>query len=82
MEINSRMTLRLQEALTDDIDRARTRQLLADALGPVVLVKEEDGEMFAELEEPAERLLIAVAGEPLGLVAAARFHRYLPFRLL
>ena len=68
-----RMVLRLQETLDGLDDRARTRQILADMLGPVTIGRGEDGEVFAELEEPAERLLAAVAGESLGLVAGAGF---------
>ena len=67
-----RQVLSLEEALTDDNDRIRTRQILADMLGTVTIGR-EGGETFAELDEPAERLLIAAVGESLGLVAGAGF---------
>lgn len=67
-----RMVVQLQEALTDQDDRQRTRQILADLLGPVTLVREGPGEDYAELEEPADRLLMAAGGESLGVVARAR----------
>ena len=69
-----RAMLQLQEALSQDDDRQRTRQILADMLGAVTLLKDsETGESFAEFEEPAERLLLAVSGQPLGRVARAGF---------
>lgn len=68
-----RMVLGLQETLTSMADRARTREILANMLGPVTIGRGEDGEVFAEIDEPAERLLVAVAGESLGMVAGAGF---------
>lgn len=69
-----RMVLQLQEVLRDESDRTRTRQILADMLGQVTIGRDlETGETFAELEEPAERLLVAAVGESLGLVAGAGF---------
>jgi hypothetical protein len=69
-----RTMLQLQEALSHDDDRQRTRQILADMLGAVTLLKDSGtGESFAEFEEPAERLLLAVSGQPLGRVARAGF---------
>jgi site-specific DNA recombinase len=65
-----RMLLQLQQVLEDQ-DRERTRTLLADIIGPVTVVHDGD-DVFAELEEPAGRLLCAVAGESLGRVAGAR----------
>jgi hypothetical protein len=63
----------LQATLADEAgDRQRTRAILADMLGPVTLVREAPGEDYAELEEPAERLLMAAGGESLGMVARAR----------
>jgi site-specific DNA recombinase len=68
------MMLQLQEALCLDDDRQRMRRILADLLGDVTLLKDEGtGESFAEFEEPAERLLLAVSGQPLGRVARAGF---------
>ena len=69
-----RTMLQLQDALTLDDDRQRIRQILADLLGAVTLLKDDGtGESFAEFEEPAERLLLAVSGQPLGRVARAGF---------
>jgi hypothetical protein len=69
-----RMVLQQQEVLRDETDRTRTRQILADMLGQVTIGRDlETGETFAELEEPAERLLVAAVGESLRLVAGAGF---------
>ncbi|MBX3605325.1 MAG: recombinase family protein [Piscinibacter sp.] len=66
--------MQLQQALAEDLDRARTRRVLADLLGPVRLVRDSaTGESFAELEEPADRLLLAAVGESLEVVARAGF---------
>jgi len=56
-----------------DEDRERTRAILADLLGQVTVVH-EGREVFAELEDPAQRLLLAAGGsaESLGGVAGAR----------
>lgn len=68
-----RMVLELQRVLTEEADRQQTRQILADMLGPVTLLRDrETGESFAELDEPAERLLSAAVGESLKVVARAR----------
>ena len=69
-----RTMLQLKDALSVTGDRDRTRQILADMLGAVTLLKDrETGESFAEFEEPAERLLLAAVGAPLGMVARAGF---------
>ena len=69
-----RMVLQLQEVLRDESDRTRTRQILTDMLGQVKIGRDlETGETFAELEDPAERLLVAAVGESLRLVAGAGF---------
>lgn len=65
-----RMLLQLQQVLEGE-DRDRTRQILAEMIGPVTVLQ-EGGEPFAELEEPAERLLLAAVGESLNVVAGAR----------
>lgn len=53
-------------------DRDRARGLLAELIGPVVIGRDEaSGEVYADLEEPAERLLIAAAGVLPGVVAGA-----------
>ena len=67
-----RLLLTLRQVLDDNDDRARTRQLLAELLGPVTVGSDEDGKTWAEIEEPAERLIQAVGGS-MGLVAGARF---------
>lgn len=68
-----RLLLQLEDVLRDE-DRERTRAILADLLGQVTVVH-EGREVFAELEDPAQRLLLAAAGgsaESLGGVAGAR----------
>lgn len=68
-----RLVLQLQNVLEEETDRDRTRQLLADMLGQVTIGRDsETGETFAELDEPAERLLLAAVGESLEVVAGAR----------
>lgn len=65
-----RLLLQLEDVLRDE-DRERTRAILADLLGQVTVVH-EGREVFAELEDPAQRLLLAAAGgsaESLGGVA-------------
>jgi DNA invertase Pin-like site-specific DNA recombinase len=58
----------LQEGTTD---RDRTRALLAEILGPVVLRRDDVGD-WAEMEEPAQR--VALAGSTLlSVVARARW---------
>jgi site-specific DNA recombinase len=72
-----RRMLDLQAALQQDtMDRDRTRGLLAEMLGPVVLRRDQEGD-WAEMEEPAQR--VALAGStPLMMVARARnVHRKL-----
>jgi site-specific DNA recombinase len=66
-----RRLLQLQGALESDADRDRTRALLAELLGPVTLVRDDEGD-WAEMEEPAAR--VALAGStPLTVVAGAGF---------
>lgn len=68
--------LDLQRVLTEGemaANLARTREVLAAMLGPVTIGRDPaTGENFAELEEPAERLLMAAAGGSLGMVAGGR----------
>ena len=53
-----RHLLQLEEALRSENDRQRTRQILADLLGQVTLLRDEaTGESFAEFGVPAKRLL-------------------------
>lgn len=68
-----RLVLQLQDVLNEHGDRQRTRQILADMLGPVTLIRDlESGENYAELEEPAERLLLATVSESLGIGCEGR----------
>lgn len=55
---------RMVEELRDALARRteRSRAILSEALGDVVLVKESDGAVYAEFEDPAHRLLVAVGG--------------------
>lgn len=66
-----RMMMRLKNVLEDE-DRDRTRQILAEMIGTVTVVHDDSG-IYAELEEPAARMLVACAGKSLGLVAGAGF---------
>ncbi len=64
----------LQQVLHDDSDRERTRRILSEMLGQVTIGRDlETGETFAELDEPAERLLAAAVGESMKVVAGAGF---------
>lgn len=54
--------MQLEQALAGEADRIQTRRILARILGPVTLLKDDAGESYAEIQEPAERLLIAAAG--------------------
>lgn len=67
-----RLIANLGEVLGGEEDRQRTRAVLSDVIGPVRLVRDATGESYAEIEEPAERLLVAAVGGSLGLVARAR----------
>jgi site-specific DNA recombinase len=59
--------MQLETALLGDDDRVHTRKILADLLGPITLGQEEEtGAAYAELDEPAERLLFAAAGGVSG----------------
>lgn len=55
---------RMLEELKDALARRteRSRAVLAKALGEVVLVKEPDGAIYAEFEDPTHRLLLAAGG--------------------
>jgi site-specific DNA recombinase len=66
-----RQLLALREALETESDRDRTRTLLAEMLGPVVLTRDDEG-AWAEMEEPAERIALT-GSSPMGVVAGARF---------
>lgn len=60
VERYSRMVEDLRNALARRTERSRT--ILAEALGDVMLVKEPDGAVYAEFEDPAHRLLLAAGG--------------------
>ncbi|WP_414708853.1 recombinase zinc beta ribbon domain-containing protein [Roseateles sp.] len=67
-----RQVLELQRVLEENADRDRTRALLADILGPVLMGRDADtGATWAEIEKPAERLLLL--GGSLKVVAGAGF---------
>ena len=72
-----RQLLDLQRVLTEDVapqDLARTREIIGSMIGTVMIGRDpETGDNFADLEEPAERLLLAAVGESLGMVAGAGF---------
>ena len=67
-----RLVLNLRQVLEEEEDRACTRQMLAELLGPVVIGCDDEGKAWAEIEEPAGRLAVAVGGS-MGLVAGAGF---------
>ena len=63
--------MQLQQVLNEEGERAQTRAILADMIGPVTVGRDETwGEVYAEIEEPAGRLAVAVGGS-MGLVAGA-----------
>lgn len=76
-----RRLLQLQQALESDADRQRTRELLAELLGPVTLTRDAEGD-WAEMEEPAARVALAGSTTPLTVVAGARISscRRIPIR--
>ncbi len=63
-----KLVLDLRSALDDEEDRDRVRGMVAELIGPVVISADDAGEAWAEIEEPAGRLAIAVGGS-MGLVA-------------
>jgi len=71
-----RLLTRLKEVLGGgaEADLAYARRILGDMLGPVDIGRDpQTGELYAEMEEPAARLLFT-ANEPVpGRVAGARF---------
>lgn len=56
------LLLNLTDALSAETDREHTRRLLAELLGPVVVGRDDEGGAYAEMTEPAERLLVAAGG--------------------
>ena len=67
----------LEAALRTDV--ARARDALRAMLGDVQLI-EENGSVYAECDNAAERLLLAVGGVSMGRVAGARNLNYLRIR--
>lgn len=66
-----RQLLDLAGALQGDgVDRDRARNLMSEILGPVVLRRDNQGD-WAEMEEPAQRVMLA-GSMPLNMVARAR----------
>jgi len=70
------MMIDLQRRLEAGDDRQRTRELLAQMMGKVTVVKGEDGATYAEMQNPAEQLLAAGGVESLTVVAGARNANY------
>lgn len=67
-----RLVLQLQQVLEEEADRDRTRAILSDIVGTVVIGRDEStGEPYADLSEPVEQLLLQAVGESLGVVAGA-----------
>lgn len=60
VERHRRMVEDLRDALARRSERSRA--ILAEALGDVVLVKEPNGAVYAEFEDPTHRLLLAAGG--------------------
>lgn len=60
VERHRRMVEELRDALARRSERSRA--ILAEALGDVVLVKEPNGAVYAEFEDPTHRLLLAAGG--------------------
>ena len=67
------MLTELQRRLESEADRERTREILRELLGPITLVREDDGAVYAEMENPAEQLLAVGGVMPLTVVARAGF---------
>ena len=63
------MLLQLSDVLRSD-DLERTRTLIADMLGPITIVRDDEG-TWAEMAKPADRLLVQAMGGSLKLVAGA-----------
>jgi site-specific DNA recombinase len=64
--------LDLKSRLDGHPDRERTRELLRQMLGPVTLARDADGVTWAQMNNPAEQLLVA-GGMSLTVVAGAGF---------
>lgn len=64
--------LALKAALAGEEDRDRTRAILAEVLGTVKVGRDEQGRSYADMNEPAERLVLSAAGgSSLQVVAGA-----------
>lgn len=67
------LLLDLQARLEREDDRGRTRDLLSQLLGPVTVVRDDDGTWWAEMQNPAEQLAAAGGISSLSVVAGAGF---------
>lgn len=67
------MVVDLQHQLEQEENLERTRQLIREILGDVLIVKGPDGATYAEMTNPAEQLLAAGGDALLTVVARAGF---------
>lgn len=67
------MLVDLQRHLEQEENLERTRQLIRDVMGEMVLVRDEDGAAYAEMTNPAEQLFAAGGVALLTVVARAGF---------
>lgn len=65
------MLVDLHQRLEGESDRERTREIVRQMLGPITLLKGDDGATYAEMKNPAEQLL-AGGDSLLTVVARAR----------
>ncbi|WP_225782776.1 recombinase family protein [Xenophilus sp. Marseille-Q4582] len=70
-----KLVLNLRETLVaSETSVGKARAALADLLGEITLSRDENGESWAKLKDPASQLLVAAANAgSLGVVARARF---------
>lgn len=68
-----RQTLELRNVLEDAPDRDHVRRLLADLVGQVVIDRDEDGQLWAEMPERVEHLLEQASNTSGRRVAGAGF---------
>lgn len=75
------LLLDLRPALERVDDRERTRALIAQIIGPVELVRGEDGATYARLPDPTAGLLKAAGAESLIVVAGAGYQGWRLIRI-
>ncbi len=63
----------VQKRLESTSDMARTREIVAQILGPITLLKDDEGVTWAQMQNPAEQLIAVGGGPLLTVVAEARF---------